>query len=359
METGGASNAKAKSFTPEAESSTNLGLVISSRIVCRLVMVARDRGVDVDSLLQAVGIDRAVLDDVDGMVPSERYLALWTQCVERTDAVFPLDVARQAHETHNILRSVCGTCATVGEGLARASQYLRVLTNSVRWSLEPGEHTVALVVERSRWLPEHRVTDEFALCEIVQAARVFSHAEWRPQAVHFRHPAHEGAAALREFFAAPVHFSSSRAELAISLASLAVPLRQADPVAMAYFQADAEHWLEEENKLGPLGREVGNVVRSALVTDGVSVDRVAKRFGMSSRTLRRRLAAESISFQEIVDRARCSLAKHHVGERKLATSEIAFLLGFSEASAFHRAFRRWTAMTPGEYAALTRRPSAG
>jgi len=77
-----------------------------------------------------------------------------------------------------------------------------------------------------------------------------------------------------------------------------------------------------------------------------TLDAAASRMGMSSRTLRRRLREEGTRFQDVLDRARCALAKHYLDEPKLALGEVAFLLGFSEPSAFHRAFKRWTGATP-------------
>lgn len=328
--------------------------VISTRIACRLIDVAATRKVDIDGVLREVGITRALLDDVDGSVDAERYLMLWRVLVGRTDPRFPLEVAQHAHATHNLLRSVCGTCATVGAGLQRASQYLRVLTNSVAWPLIPAEDSLSLVVERPLAARlEHRYADVFGLAEVVQIARMFSQTPWKPREVRFAHEPDGQADALRSFFEAEVIFGAARTEMRIDLASLATPLQQADEAAMLHFQADAEQKLDEGAH--PLTQTVATAIRRSLFSGDATIEYVAKQLGYSSRTLRRRLAEEQTTFQLLVDRVRTSLAKHHVAERKLATVEIAFLLGFSEVSAFHRAFRRWTGMTPGEYAVLTGR----
>jgi AraC-like DNA-binding protein len=76
---------------------------------------------------------------------------------------------------------------------------------------------------------------------------------------------------------------------------------------------------------------------------------VARSLGQSPRSLRRHLASEGTSFQQLVEQIRSELARQHLEDAGLTVSEIAFLVGFSELSPFLRAFRRWTGVTPGEY----------
>ena len=75
---------------------------------------------------------------------------------------------------------------------------------------------------------------------------------------------------------------------------------------------------------------------------------------MSPRTLHRRLEDEGTSFRQVLGEVRRELAARHLSERQLAISEIAFLLGFSEPSAFHRAFKRWTGHAPLTYREMAR-----
>jgi AraC-like DNA-binding protein len=67
---------------------------------------------------------------------------------------------------------------------------------------------------------------------------------------------------------------------------------------------------------------------------------------MSVRTLQRRLTAEDVTFEDLVDRVRRDLAERHLSESALSIAEIGYLLGYSEPAAFHRAFKRWTGNTP-------------
>ena len=88
-----------------------------------------------------------------------------------------------------------------------------------------------------------------------------------------------------------------------------------------------------------------------------TLDEMAEALGTSGRTLRRRLQSEGQTFHGLLDEVRLAVAKRHIEARTLSLPELAFLLGFSEASAFHRAFRRWTGTTPQSYARAYRSPS--
>ena len=93
---------------------------------------------------------------------------------------------------------------------------------------------------------------------------------------------------------------------------------------------------------------VENAVTSLLPHGGVRADMVAKKLGMSERTLSRRLAEEGVTFMEVVQQLKATLARYYLEEETMPMSEIAWLLGFEEASSFSHACKRWTGRTPRE-----------
>ena len=94
---------------------------------------------------------------------------------------------------------------------------------------------------------------------------------------------------------------------------------------------------------------------SASVEEGaLDIERVAGGLGVTARSLRRRLSDRGTSLTEITDALRRELAMHHLTTSELSVGEIGFLVGFSEPSAFHRAFRRWTDQTPAAFRATGR-----
>jgi AraC-like DNA-binding protein len=96
-------------------------------------------------------------------------------------------------------------------------------------------------------------------------------------------------------------------------------------------------------------REVRAQVARATCNGHPELERIARRLGMGGRTLQRRLAERGLVWKTVVEDVRRELALQYLHEPTLPLSQVAFLLGYSELSAFYRAFRRWTGSTPAEY----------
>lgn len=327
-------------------------LSISTRLAVRVVEAASARGVDGDALCLAVGLDPVQLRDIDSRVDFDGYIRLWGAAMAAVrDPAFTLAVAENGGETHNLLRFICMTSENLGEALRCASRYLRILTNAASWPVDYGEEvTVVGIVRHGEPLPSCRFADEFAIAELVTLARLFTGVDWDPREVRFTHPEPRNAAPLRIFFRAPVRFGCSRAELHIRTNSLELPLVKADPGMRMFFESYADKLLGAGPGADTLTERVRQVLGASLRGEPPTVDDVAASLAMSGRTLRRHLQAEGATFQKLLDDTRFSLAKQHLRTGTLSSAEISFLLGFSEPSAFHRAFRRWSGTTPLAYA---------
>ena len=94
---------------------------------------------------------------------------------------------------------------------------------------------------------------------------------------------------------------------------------------------------------------VRHAVAATLADEAPSLRRIARALGVSARTLTRRLAEEGTKFSAVVDAIRAEMASSLLHQRNLGVSEVSYLLGFSEPSAFTRAFQRWTGTSPTEF----------
>jgi AraC-like DNA-binding protein len=241
---------------------------------------------------------------------------------------------------------------TLAEALGQLVRYVRLWTDEPRLELGAGGQ---VTVRYQTAFPDGvgiRCAGEAALAEILNSARLVTRRALSPTSVWFSHAAPEDPAPYHAYFGRRVRFSAPSTELVFARDQLALALPGADSALGDLLRKMAGDALARTD-----GREDGipGRVRALLgerLAHGMQTEEaVAHALKMSARTLRRRLADDGTTFRELLDSTRAELARVYMRDRRLPMSEVAFLLGFSEPSAFHRAFKRWTRETPAAYRA--------
>jgi AraC-like DNA-binding protein len=188
-------------------------------------------------------------------------------------------------------------------------------------------------------------------------ARQATGADFAPVEVRFRHGAPADPSEHRRLFRAPLRFESGMNGVVLRRDLLDAPLVKADAGLCAVLERHAAELLRRIPHATVLSERVRQLVAKDLASGVPSAGAVARGLSMSRRSLQRHLRADGTSHRDLVDTLRRELAMAYLAERRIAVAEVAFLLGFSEASAFHRAFKRWSGTTPAEYR-RSRRPRA-
>ncbi|UQA63079.1 AraC family transcriptional regulator [Polyangium aurulentum] len=150
----------------------------------------------------------------------------------------------------------------------------------------------------------------------------------------------------REVFGCEVRFGAGEAELQFAEGALDAPLARGDGVLASTLDRHAEAILEEIARGAQWTSQVMVRIERRLTDGTPRLEDIARDLDVPPRMLRRRLQGEGTTFARVVDDVRRRLALKMTADPSLSLGEIAFLLGFSEPSAFHRAFRRWTGRTP-------------
>jgi AraC-like DNA-binding protein len=311
----------------------------------------RECGHDVAPILAAVGIDDAMLDDPDTRVPTSVAMALLARSVEQTgDSNLGLHLAERAQlGSFDVHFFAMASSPTLGASYERLCRYQRLIHETSRVDLEIGRDRAVLRHQLAGGAAAPRQTAEFLLAAWVRAGRVITGIDWAPDEVHFAHPAPSDSTDHARFFRAHVHFAMSENALVLLPRLLETPCARADPALVAVLDRYAA------DRLGhmPDSNSVADRVRTALVDElrggEPTASHLAARLKMSVRSLNRLLAAENTSYQGLLDALRRDLAERHLADRQMSISEVGFLLGFSELSSFHRAFKRWTGRTPAQF----------
>ncbi|MEP7120138.1 MAG: AraC family transcriptional regulator [Byssovorax sp.] len=290
----------------------------------------------------------------EARVTYDSQLALWEALMRATDDCgFPVAVgARSQPKDYDVIGFAYMTRANVREALELAIRYGSVWSDGSTWELTEGDRalTLTLHMDESERLGARCLT-ECLLAEIIHSGRLLTGLDVAPVEVRFRHRAPRDVSAIEAFFKAPVRFGAPRNQLVLDAALLTTPLLKADPDLAAFFARSADEVLERHGAEG-LARRLRSLLSGELGRNLLTLESAAARLAVSPRTLRRRLQEEGTTFHDVLDATRCELAKRHLGDERIALGEVAFRLGFSEPSAFHRAFKRWTGQTPLAYRRL-------
>lgn len=317
----------------------------------RALLAACDRlGVDTGQLLAAAGLTAAQVDDPDGRIPGESVAALWQSALDRSgDPGLGLRVALAVpFGAYRVIDFLAASAATVGDGLIRVARYFSLINSALAWQID--DHGASMRMALTKRVPGvlPRPYAEYALAVTILHCRHASGFDWPLLEVTFEFEAPPSDAEHVRAFGCPVRFGQERTELAISRSAWDLRGQAPSSELLRTLEAHADRMVAELGADNVVSAEVARLIAEELHGGDPSLPKIARRMAMSARTVQRRLALEHTSFAAILDETRRHLAQAYVKAPNLALTEIAYLLGFSEQSAFTRAFQRWYGVAPSQ-----------
>lgn len=318
--------------------------------------VLRNFGHDPGEILLEAGLDPALFEDSDNLIPLSGLGRLLAICVARTGCEeFGLLVGQRAGLHSLGLAGLLARYAPdVGTSLQRLAEYMHLHHGGTLAAERSAAGTATLSYDIHE--PNVPSTDQIGdgtLAVLFNILRELCGPDWRPIEVQLARGRPGNLGPYEVFFRAPLRFGTGQNAIMFSSVWLGRRLPELD----AELQRLIKRQLDEiEARHGDsFPDQVRGVLRAALLTQHASADEVAALFSMHSRTLNRRLRKFDTSFRELVDEVRYEIARQMLRNTSLDVTEVAAALGYADASAFTRAFRRWSGTTPGAWRA-PRRP---
>jgi AraC-like DNA-binding protein len=308
------------------------------------------RGLDTDELLRSTGITPAMLHAPQARVSASVFSALWLGVARLLDdELFGQDTRRMKVGSFAMMCQALVHCKTLHIALQRMTRFFNLLLDDYQCSLaEDGKSARLLIRERHR--PSPHIFGHEALLIMQYGVACWLVGRRIPVlSAEFSYPEPERSAEYHVMYSPHVHFDAAATSLNFDRACLDLPVIQNEQTLKEFLRgAPGNIVLKYKNTTG-LSAQIRRKLRAAARTEWPDFDTFAQGLHMAPSTLRRRLEEEGQSFQAIKDQLRRDMAIDYLSHSSRSVLEIAAELGFAEPSAFHRAFKKWTGASPGEY----------
>jgi AraC-like DNA-binding protein len=325
---------------------------ISAVFVRAIVEAVERAGTSRDTLLAELHIDARRIEQVDGRFELHEFAAIQGRALDLTrDEALGLHIAEHASEaSFDLIAHLVSHAPTLREALGLCSQFQRLVLDDSQLTLrEAGtaatlEYDFARAGERA-----DRMHAEFVMGGLLRLLRMLVGPLGNAQSVSFDYPRPPHHREYARLFGGVERFDQRAFRFEFERALLDRPQMHQHPALYSMLRAEAERALDRVT----VGMTPSDQIRQYLLARPPAripdIARAARDLGISGRSLRRRLATDGTSYRTLVRATLETSAGHMLRDPARSIQETAHALGFSDAGAFHRAFKRWTGMTPKQY----------
>jgi AraC-like DNA-binding protein len=326
--------------------------MISLSAAIGLIEAIEATGRDPAKILDPLGLDRKVFADPHGFIPAADFARVLEEAARVTgDYCFGLHLGQHYHPKNlGPLAYVVLNSPTIGVGFENVARYLRVHNEAAEVSFVVGQpwdylrHLLSGLPAEIR-----RQHNEFSAAVGLGVIRLMAGSGWAPVEVEFEHAAPAQSSEHVRVFGAPVSFGRATNGFAVEHEFSGREVPAADerlyPILTDYLDRVLSEMPPEDGRLASVRRAIMESLRQGDPT----LTQVAQKLAVGPRTLQRGLRDHGVDFKGLVEDTRRRFALRYLHDLRHTLTEVAYLLGYSEVSAFNRAFKRWTGTTPAEY----------
>lgn len=319
-------------------------------VSCRaLIEYAEKRGHSTTDWLREAGVTAKELDDPDRRLDPAVIFALWRRGYEALgDSALALHVAESLPRgAYRAVEYLAAHAPTLGHAYTKLADYFSVIDATTELVIDSSVEYVAFGPRRVGD-PSSYPAVEYMLAACYLRVREMTGVSLSPIAVEFAASPKEHTEEIERVFGCPVLWSTSGHRLRFKRSDWNRPTAEPDPELLSVLEDHARILRERNPSSTSLVQVLDRILEQAWNAEEPGVEDTARKLGMSSRTLQRRLEEEGTTFAARVDEARKRKALHWLQCKDVALSEVAYLVGFQEQASLTRAVRRWTGKTPSQ-----------
>lgn len=333
---------------------------VSVGIVRAIAAELSDRGIEPARFCAEAGMDPNELDDACQFVTVQAFDRVANAALKLSgDPALGLHVganapARSLHVVGQMLLS----CRTMRDAISAYGKFSPLILPESKWTLREGPELAHYVYEHLLLPPmTSRFGTELTVALVFRLGEQFVGSNGQMSGVTFRHPEPAHVEQYERVFQLRPTFGASENQLVFDRRYLDRPQMHGDEAVFHLMRARAEQMMVERGAAGRLPDRVRDLLRYEPDLGQIDGRQIARRLGMTLRGLRRRLGEMGTPLSGLIDEVRKELACNALRDPQVCIKEVAERLGFSEPSAFHRAFKRWTGETPAQWRASNASPA--
>jgi AraC-like DNA-binding protein len=282
------------------------------------------------------------------------------QAQQPTRTAIGLEIGRLAQVADGGVMGYLGlSCATLWEMLLRFTRYHRLVYDANEMNIEFQNDFLSIYWGVEAFKPSV-LLDDLLLSMLIQLIRVMIDQEdLQLYCVQLMHPKETDCAPYQHFYGCAVEMGHERTCIQLPMTLLGIQFKHADPQQIIRLEQQAEALLMALPAVDAFDADMRQALIKCMHNGEPNLEQIASVLNLSVRSLQRRLSEQQQTFQQVLAKTRQHLATQYLQDLTLSLNDISFLLGYSEQSAFQRAFKHWTDQTPQQVRqALTSNPSS-
>lgn len=311
--------------------------------------IVLDHGMPLAEFEKQTGVKPSRIKDPDAWIPMTSFVRLWELAIDATgDPALALHLRKNTgmRMVHFAIQLAMHS-PTMLDALSHFGRYYKLIAATDEFEISENDEFVWITYTNTspnqvRWLPEHHFS--FG----VELGRSLAKASFDPIRVSFQHADPGYKDVYEDVFRAPVLFKQPKNSIVSRKKDLLQPIAARDPYLQSVLKKYAEELMAKRGQSESVREKVKAYFFTHLAAGEINLGAAAAAMNMARSTLYRQLKMEGTSFRDLLLETRQDLAKAHLRDG-MTNSQVAYLIGFSEPSAFHRAFKRWYNISPGEY----------
>ncbi|CAE6927855.1 MAG: AraC family transcriptional regulator [Pseudomonadaceae bacterium] len=318
--------------------------------LARFYEFAQSQGIDPYEILSEVGLPRDIAEHPEELISYRKFTATLQLSAQRSaNPLFGLQYGLfQGVSVFGPLLYLIRNTSNVGQALHELAHYYHLHSSAAQVVIEVhGNHATLSYTAEEQSLPGQRQAAELAMGVGHQLMRTLIGNRWQPETVMFQHAPGAPLAMYRRMLGATLQFNSTHNAWLFDSRFMNIPLETADAELHRLMRQHVDTL--ERVTVDQLPDHVQRVLRNLLPKGRVTVEQVAEYLVLSPRSLQRYLANEGTSFKILLDETRQAMARRYLSESTISFTQLAGLLGYSDLSAFSRAFQNWFDMSPTQW----------